>query len=135
MAATGWNLYGQCEVSDWYDIVDVTTGYAHTVGLRADGTVLAVGNNQSGQCNISHWTDIIAVSASNEQTIGLKKDGTAVASGLHTENHQLPGADLAAIAAGGNSSFALGSDGTLVYAPSLSSRNIPLWDDIHVPGK
>ncbi|NLO86339.1 MAG: chromosome condensation regulator, partial [Clostridiales bacterium] len=29
-----------------------------TVGLRADGTVVAVGENDEGQCNVSDWTDI-----------------------------------------------------------------------------
>jgi len=29
-------------------------GY-HTVGLRSDGTVVAVGDNNNGQCNVSGW--------------------------------------------------------------------------------
>jgi len=30
----------------------------HTVGLKTDGTVVAVGKNTDGQCNVSGWRDI-----------------------------------------------------------------------------
>lgn len=30
----------------------------YTVGLKADGTVVAVGDNLDGQCDVSDWTDI-----------------------------------------------------------------------------
>lgn len=30
----------------------VAAGYLHTVGLRSDGTVVAVGWNYAGQCNV-----------------------------------------------------------------------------------
>ena len=42
----------------WTDIVAVSAGYYHTVGLKADGTVVAVGNNQFSQCDVSEWTNI-----------------------------------------------------------------------------
>ncbi|MEG1677087.1 MAG: RCC1 domain-containing protein, partial [Clostridia bacterium] len=45
-------------VSSWTDIVAVASGAFHTIGLRADGTVVAVGNNEVRQCNVSGWTDI-----------------------------------------------------------------------------
>ena len=53
----------------------------HTVGLKADGTVVATGYNSSGQCNVGTWTDIIQVSAGYDHTVGLKADGTVVATG------------------------------------------------------
>ncbi|MBQ9988896.1 MAG: hypothetical protein IJP30_04090, partial [Clostridia bacterium] len=53
----------------------------HTVGLKADGTVVAVGNNELGQCNVSEWSDIVSVSAGDDHTVGLKADGTVVAVG------------------------------------------------------
>jgi hypothetical protein len=43
VVATGYNPYGQCEVSGWSDIVAVSAGSYHTVGLKSDGTVVAVG--------------------------------------------------------------------------------------------
>ena len=51
------------------------------VGLRMDGTVVAVGNNEYGQCDVSGWTDIVSVAAGGAYTIGLKADGTVVAVG------------------------------------------------------
>ena len=56
--AVGWNEYGQCNVSDWCDIVAVAAGCAHTVGLKSDGTVVAVGDNEYGQCDVSGWCGI-----------------------------------------------------------------------------
>jgi len=57
--ATGWNRYGQCDVREWRGIVAVAAGCAHTVGLRADGTVVAVGDNSHGQCNVADWHGIL----------------------------------------------------------------------------
>ena len=36
----------------------ISAGMYHTVGLKADGTVVAVGDNGKGQCDVSGWTDI-----------------------------------------------------------------------------
>ena len=36
----------------------ISAGYKHTVGLRADGTVVAVGSSDDGQCDVSDWTNI-----------------------------------------------------------------------------
>ena len=58
VAAVGWNEYGQCNVSDWRDIVAVAAGCAHTIGLKSDGTVVAVGDNEYGQCDVSGWRGI-----------------------------------------------------------------------------
>ena len=58
VVAVGDNTDGQCEVSDWRDIVAISAGYGHTVGLKSDGTVVAVGYNEFGQCDVSGWTNI-----------------------------------------------------------------------------
>ena len=59
----------------------VSAGSSHTVGLKADGTVVAVGPNYNGKCDVDGWTDIVAVSAGDDYTVGLKADGTVVAVG------------------------------------------------------
>lgn len=76
---------GQCEVSDWQGIVAVSAGGYHTVGLKSDGTVVAVGCNDDGQCNVSGWQDIVAISAGDKHTVGLKSDGTVVAVGCNDD--------------------------------------------------
>ena len=37
----------------------VAAGGGHTVGLKDDGTVVAVGDSDDGQCDVGGWTDII----------------------------------------------------------------------------
>lgn len=56
--AVGDNENGQCNVSDWTDIVSVSAGYYHTIGLKSDGTVVAVGDNEFVQCDLYNWIDI-----------------------------------------------------------------------------
>ena len=41
----GNNDYGQLNVGSWSSIVQVAAGDDHTVGLKSDGTVVAVGDN------------------------------------------------------------------------------------------
>ena len=59
----------------------VSAGYLHTVGLRADGTGVAVGSNRGGQCDVSAWLEITAIPAGSHHTVGLRADGTLVAAG------------------------------------------------------
>jgi len=54
------------------------------VGLKSDGSVVALGWNTSGQCNVGPWTGITQVSAGGQHTVGLKSDDTVVALGLNT---------------------------------------------------
>lgn len=53
------------------------------MGLKADGTVVAVGWNEYGQCNLAGWTGIVAIAAgtAGNHTVALKADGTVVAVG------------------------------------------------------
>jgi len=43
VVAEGDNDYGQCNVGNWTDIIQVAAGASHTVGFKSDGTVVAVG--------------------------------------------------------------------------------------------
>ena len=61
------------------------TGNSHTVGLRADGTVVATGWNKYGQCDVNDWRDIVAVAAGWRRTIGPKPDGSLVAVGRNND--------------------------------------------------
>jgi len=55
VVAVSSNGCGQCNVSGWRDIVAVSAGEFHTVGLKSDGTVVAAGWNGYGQCDVSGW--------------------------------------------------------------------------------
>ena len=43
VVAVEGNWYGQCDVGEWTGIVQVATGRSHTLGLKADGIVVAAG--------------------------------------------------------------------------------------------
>jgi alpha-tubulin suppressor-like RCC1 family protein len=61
----------------------VATYSDHTVGLKSDGTVVAVGTKYSGLCDVGNWTGIVGVAAGCYHTVGLKNDGTVVAVGFN----------------------------------------------------
>ena len=44
--------FGRCDVSLFQNIIDLAAGSDHTLGLRADGTVLAVGDDSIDQLNV-----------------------------------------------------------------------------------
>ena len=56
--AAGSNLHDKCNVSDWSNIAAISAGEYHTVGLKSNGTVVAVGRNDVGQCDVSGWRNI-----------------------------------------------------------------------------
>ena len=116
--ASGENDKGQCNVSDWTDIVSVAVGNRYTVGLKKDGTVVAVGENEDGQCNVESWTNIISISAKNGHTVGLKADCTVVATGKNTDGqcNVSDWADIVFISAGENYTLGQKGDGSTVIA-------------------
>ena len=107
---------------------------SHTVGLKADGTVVGVGDNDYGQCGVDGWTDIIAVSAGGEHTVGLKADGTVVAVGGNY-NRQCSvdrWTDIVAVSAGWDHTVGLKADGTVVAVGDNDHGqcNVDRWTDI-----
>ncbi len=134
VVAVGYNKNGQCDVSDWKDIVAVAAGGFHTVGLKADGTVVAVGYNEYHQCRVSDWTDIVAVATGSVHTVGLKADGTVVAVGWNEYGQcRVSGwTDIVAIAAGSGHTVGLKADGTVVAVGDNDDRrcNVSDWRNI-----
>jgi len=94
----------------------VAAGGHHTVGLKSDGSVVAVGDNNYGQLAVSEWTDMIQVAAGGYHTVGLKSDGSVVAVGCN-DNGQLAVSewtDMMQIAIGFRHTVGLKSDGSVV---------------------
>ena len=112
----------------------ISAGGEHTVGLRADGTVVAVGSDDRGQCDVSGWTDIVAVSAGSGHTVGLCADGTVVAVGRNDSGQcdVSNWTDIVAIAAGSYHAVGLRADGTVVAVGNNSSGECDVsdWTDI-----
>lgn len=155
--AAGRNLHGECDVSDWNEIIAVASTNNHTVGLRSDGTVVATGSNVYGQCDVEDWTNIVAIQTgqayrSNPDedtttltytyTLGLKTDGTVVATGSNLEGqcNVSQWTDVVYLTTGtcnwdgvfGSQTVALREDGTVLVAGTGSESwcDVSSWNDI-----
>lgn len=149
------------DVSGWRDIVDIAPGscgysiptspnssYGHyqsyLLGLKADGTVIAIGDNNWGQCDVSGWTDIVAIATGsfagkntltypiepraigdatfdtaqtndNYYSVGIKADGTIVTAGKIPESWNLSGwTDIIKVSIYADHMAGLRSDGTVI---------------------
>ena len=112
----------------------LATGSGHTVGLKEDGTVAAVGKNKLGQCGVNDWRAIIAIAAGSYHTVGLKADGTVAAVGADAVGQWYAAGwkDIVAIAAGTNHTVGLKADGTVaaVGANNDGQCNVAGWRNI-----
>ena len=112
----------------------VAAGYDHTVGLKSDGTVVAVGANFYGQCDVSSWTGIAQVAAGCHHTVGLKSDGTLVAVGVNSDGQcdVSSWTGIVQVAAGYYHTVGLKSDGTVVTVGANNYRqgNVSSWSGI-----
>ena len=115
-------------------IIAVSAGMYHTVGLRSDGTVIAVGCNKYGQCDVTEWKDIVAVSAGKMFTVGLKSDGTVVAVGDNKNGQRGVSGwnNIVEISAGYRSTVGLKSNGTVaaVGHNGYGQCNVDGWKNI-----
>jgi alpha-tubulin suppressor-like RCC1 family protein len=112
----------------------VTAGECHTVGLKSDGTVVAVGDNSSEQCDVGGWTGIVQVAAGQLHTVGLKSNGDVVAVGFNDWGQ----CDVAAwgnitrVAAGDQHTVGIKYDGTVVAVGfnDLGQCDVGGWSNI-----
>ena len=135
--------------SEWSDIIAVaaggggSVGTGHTVGLRADGTVVAVGDNSYGQCNVGEWTDIVAIAAGDWHTVGLRSDGTVISTQPNSSIYSAAcdvdnWSDIVEIAAGCGYTLGLHSDGTVIalgYNDYGQREDVIGWNEIMVMPK
>ena len=139
VVAAGSNEKGQCDVTDWRDIVSVAASQYNTVGLRRDGTVVAAGDNADGACEVDDWQNILQVAAGDGHTVGLKMDGTVVAAGRNDCGQCEVGQwqDIVAVAAGNGYTLGLQHDGTVLVAGMddniWSCCNVGSWQNIRLP--
>ena len=127
VVAAGSNLYGQCDVADWTDIVKIYTSTRYTLGLKADGTVVAAGSSYY-YCDfdkVNDWTDIVEIYG----MFALKADGTVVHAGS-SENldDTKDWTDIVEIVSGLSYCIGLKADGTVVMAGAVYFRDTLLFD-------
>ncbi len=108
------NLVATQDTADYLPMVAAGRGF--TVGLKSDGTVVAVGDNSYGQCNVGNWTDIVQVSAGENHAVGLRSDGTVVAVGDNSYGQCNVGGWTGIVQIDASSAHTVGlkSDGTVV---------------------
>ena len=108
-------------------------GY-HTVGIRTNGTVMAVGDAGDGQCEIDGWKNITSIAAGFEHTVGLKADGTVVAAGSNDSGQCDVSSwkNIVAISARGKNTVGLKKNGTVVATGDNESGQCDVdgWTDI-----
>jgi alpha-tubulin suppressor-like RCC1 family protein len=108
----------------------VAAGQAHSVALRANGTVAAWGKNDHNQSSGNVLaTDVVAIAASGDFNLTLRSNGTVVAWGHNTFGQctvpaAASGRDVVAIAAGNMHSLALRANGSVVGWGANSSGQL-----------
>lgn len=146
----------QSNKENWNHIIAIAAGggnnnnigKGHTVGLRNDGKVVAVGDNRFNQCEVDEWKDIIAIAAGDWFTMGLDKYGKVFITkpseeivqeyNLYTDvlnSENWPSTGLVAISAGGGSAVGLYDNGRVVaagYGRYNQKINAGKWKDIMV---
>ena len=55
----------------WRGITAIAAGSWHSVGLRADGTVVACGGRDYGQNRVEAWKNVTAITAGMNFTLAL----------------------------------------------------------------
>ena len=110
----------------------LAVGFYHTLGLKADGSVLACGDDSFGQCQVGSWREIAAVAAGGWHSLGLRRDGTVVAVGRNTEGQcdTAGWTGVVQIATTDYASFGLCADGTVLCAGFDNAYELLDWTDI-----
>lgn len=136
---TSWNPSipppdGECDVNGFSDIVQLSAGQYYTIGLKSDGTVVAVGDNTSGQCDVGWWSDIIQVEAGWLYTLGIKPDGSVVGEGMSNsiKRELNRWSDIVQVSTGYDHTIGLKSDGTVVAVgeTNCDECDVSEWNDI-----
>ena len=109
----------------------IAVGSFHTVGLQADGTVVALGHDSITQSGINQWTDIVSIAAYSISAAGLRKNGTVLYTGcfgVDTTRWK----DITAIALGDTHILGLKKDGTVLATGDnfYGQCDVATWRDI-----
>ncbi|MCC8356333.1 MAG: TIR domain-containing protein [Oscillospiraceae bacterium] len=125
-ALSSWAMVQSCCV--------LSAGNEHTVGLKIDGTVIAVGDNYDSQCSVTQWENIVSVAAGGSHTVGLKIDGTVITCGSNSigQCDVSEWTDIIAVTAGGAYTVGLKTDGTVVATGinNFEQCGVSEWTDI-----
>jgi alpha-tubulin suppressor-like RCC1 family protein len=158
-AVSGGSAAGEGAVQSWRDVVAVAAGNvhvarntarSHSVGLRADGTVVAAGWADNGQCDVAAWREVVAVAAGWRTTVARRGVVQVAAGSRHSVALTAGGGalavgdaghgrcdvdqwrDLVAVAAGAAHTLGLRRDGSVLATGDRTSGacDVDTWTEI-----
>ena len=118
----------------WKNIVSISVGENHLMGVCADGTVRLEGTEGYNAQSVRDWRNIISVSAGRDHCVGLRSDGTVVSAGSNAFGQcDVSGwRNITAVFAEDTYTVGLRADGTVVTAGTSpeqwAKRNCSLRD-------
>lgn len=116
-------------------ITNIDAGYVHIAGLKADGSLFALGASYSneGWIGVPVGNDYTAVAAGDYHNLAIKTDGTIVGWGSNNANQiDVPlSNDFIAVSAGSSHSIGLKSNGSLIGwgSDSDGQATVPAGND------
>ncbi len=128
----GPNEYGEGNTTEWKDIIQISEGNCHLLGLQKDGTVVSAGDNYAGQLNTSKWRDVVYIDAGQYSSAGVTSSGELVATVNYTERTGRGWHDLIAVSESYYHRAALRKDGTVVAGGQneYGECDVGNWKDI-----
>ncbi len=135
--------------TEWTNLIAIATGGStgpdsygngHIVGLKQDGSVVAVGDNKFHQCNVTgpEWHDIIAISAGDYHTVALRSDGKVLTTQDRSEHKDsydeiVSWENIVAVSAGYGFTLGLTKDGDVKSAGNYKDGQrdgVDSWENI-----
>ncbi len=123
-AILGWGSQVVVPQNALSNLVALAAGDYHTLGLKADGSIVAWGDNLdnhsdfSGQSNVpAPNADFVGIAAGGYHGLGLKSDGSIRAWGCNFNGQSTvptPNSNFVGVAAGWYHSLGLKADGSIV---------------------
>lgn len=136
VVAAGDNSFGQCNVSNWKNVIAISARSNQTVALLSDGTVVETGARY-GDADVSmvrNWKDMISISCGDNHIIALRKNGKPFGCGANQKGQcdVLPWNNIIDIAAGYYHTLGLRKDGTVVAVGDNKHGecNVAEWTNI-----
>lgn len=140
---------------EWKDVVKIYAsggepdgkerGGGHVVGLKSDGSVIAIGDNEYGQCDVdnSEWKKgIVKIATGDWYTVGLTAEGNVIITGQNMPNTQYIDIEkisnwknIKDIAAGYGQTLVLNDDGyvdSMGFDDEEKRSDISTWESLNV---
>lgn len=131
--ATGTNNNGECNVSEWRDIVSVYASESRTIGLKADGSVCVAGKLFTNE-SLSALSNTTSIDVASGVIVGIKENGQAVGVGTSSDGATKVSDwnNIVAISTSGTHTVGVQSDGTVIAVGNnrYGQCNVSNWTDI-----